>query len=221
MKIISLSSTIAGPACAIAKSIKKYFYNNNYQTNMFDYLEISLLSIVQILHLENDDINYLNLNNEIILNKDGNNSVKFNNFDKIISHHDLKEKYSEDDYKNFIEKYKRRYYRLLKDIKTQDKIFFIRYGIEDNNIINNFINKILSINPNLKLYFIIVNYDEKNQYINDKNYIYINFYNYNKDINYNSDLFYRTIKYNWKIIYDIILKNLDATEQNNFNYFDY
>ena len=221
MKIISLSSTIAGPACAIAKSIKKYFYNDNYQTNMFDYLEISLLSIVQILHLENDDVNYLNLNNEIFLNKDGNNSVKFNNFDKIISHHDLKEKYSEDDYKIFIEKYKRRYYRLLNDIKTQDKIFFIRYGIEDNNIINNFINKILSINPNLKVYFIIVNYDEKNQYINDKNYIYINFYNYNKDIDYNSDLFYRTIQYNWKIIHDIIFKNLDATEKNNFNYFDY
>ena len=57
MKIISLSSSIAGPACAVAKSIKKYFYNNNYQTNMFDYLEISFLSILQILYLDKDDIN--------------------------------------------------------------------------------------------------------------------------------------------------------------------
>ena len=52
MKIISLSSSIAGPACAIATAIKKHFYNNDYQTNIFDYLEISLESINQFLLLE-------------------------------------------------------------------------------------------------------------------------------------------------------------------------
>jgi hypothetical protein len=38
MKIISLSSNIAGPACAVAQCIKKY-YNNDYKTNFFDFLE--------------------------------------------------------------------------------------------------------------------------------------------------------------------------------------
>jgi hypothetical protein len=51
MKIISLSANIAGPACAIATSIKKYFYNNNYITNIFDYLELSIISINQFLLL--------------------------------------------------------------------------------------------------------------------------------------------------------------------------
>jgi hypothetical protein len=221
MKIISLSSSIAGPACAVAKSIKKYFYNNDYQTNMFDYLEISFLSILQILYLENDDINYLNLNNEIYLNKNDFNSVKFTNFDKIISHHDLKKIYSEDDYKNFIDKYKRRYYRLINDIKTEDKIFFIRYGIENNNIINEFINKILIINPNLKIFFIIIDYNEKHCDYNDKNYIYVNFYNHNKNIQYDNDLFYKTIQYDWKVVYDIIFNNLNSSEKENFKYFHY
>ena len=56
MKIISLSAGIAGPACAIATSIKKYFYNGSKQTDMFDYLEISLLSIIQILSLNSDNL---------------------------------------------------------------------------------------------------------------------------------------------------------------------
>ena len=220
MKIISLSSSIAGPACAIATSIKKYFYNNNYETNMFDYLEISLLSIVEILNLKENDINYLNLNNEIYLNKNDNNSVKFNNFDKIISHHDLKKIYSEQDYKEFIDKYIRRYNRLINSIKNEDKIFFIRYGIENENIIDIFFEKILSINPLLKVYFIIVDYNENNEYINNKNYTYINFYENNKNINYNIDLFYKTIEYDWKIVYDIILNNMDSNEKENFIYYE-
>ena len=56
MKIISLSALIAGPACAIATSIKKYFYKNNYITNIFDYLELSIISINQFLLLEENDI---------------------------------------------------------------------------------------------------------------------------------------------------------------------
>jgi hypothetical protein len=219
MKIISLSSSIAGPACAVAKSIKKHFYDNNYQTNMFDYLEISLLSILQILYLKDGDINYLNLNNEIFLNKDDNNSVKFNNFDKIISHHDLKKIYNENDYKNFIDKYIRRYYRLINDIKKEDKIFFIRYKSENDQLIDKIIEKILLINPLLKIYFIVVDYNEKDENIY-RNYFYINFYDHNKNIDYNIDLYYRTLEYNWKLVYNIIFNNLDIKEKENFIYYN-
>ena len=51
MKIISLSSNTAGYACAIACIIKNKYYNNNYKTNFFDYLEISFTSIIQLLSL--------------------------------------------------------------------------------------------------------------------------------------------------------------------------
>jgi hypothetical protein len=220
MKIISLSSSIAGPACAVAKSIKKHFYNNNYATNMFDYLQISLLSILQILYLKNDDINYLNLNNEIFLNKDGNNSVKFNNFDKLISHHDLIYEYSEDDYTKFIQKYIRRYYRLINDIKKEDKIFFIRYGTDGEEYIIKIISIIQKINPNLKIYFIVVDYNKIDYKIDNKNYIYINFYDYNKNnIDESIDIFYRTMDYDWHVIYNVIFNNLNSIEQENFKYY--
>ena len=166
MKIISLSSSISGHACAISQCIKQNFYNNNCITNMFDYLEISLLSIIQILYMKNDDINYLHINNEIITNIDGNKSVQFKNFDKIICHHDLKNNYTEEDYHNFIKKYQRRYYRLLHDLYNEDVLYFIRFGIEPQYLIEQFINKVKEINPKLTIYFINVNYDKYNKLIN-------------------------------------------------------
>jgi hypothetical protein len=154
MKIISLSSSVAGPACAIATSIKKYFYNNNYITNIFDYLEISLTSILEILRMQVNDIQYLSHNNFIEKNIDNNYSVTFRNFNKIISHHDLKNNYTNEDYINFIEKYKRRYFRLLNDIYNEKIIFFIRYGNEEIGEICEFIELIKLLNSNLHFYFI-------------------------------------------------------------------
>jgi hypothetical protein len=219
MKIISLSSCTAGPACAIACAIKQYFYNNNYQTNMFDYLEISLLAIIQVLLLNPPDIEYLSDNNEISLNIDDNNSVKFKNFDKIISHHDLKKDYNSIDYSNFIEKYKRRYHRLVNDIKNQNKIFFIRYGIEDETQLSILINTIIESNKNLELYFInIINHEYNFNYKylkNTKNFIVINLYN---NLNNDEDLFLKTLNSDWKPIYDFIISNLSEDEQKYISY---
>ena len=117
MKIISLASDIAGPACAIATSIKKYFYNNNYETNIFDFLEITLKDINKLL--DNYDISFVE-NLHLTKNNIHKSSVTFNNFDKIISHHDLPEEYNENDLKNFKEKYIRRYNRLFNCIKNEE-----------------------------------------------------------------------------------------------------
>ena len=209
MKIISLSSNIAGPACAVAQCIKKY-YNNDYKTNFFDFLEVNFTSIIQFLKIENID-KELKTNNYIISNKIGKKSVYFNNFNKMISHHDLEENYKKEDYDIFIEKYKRRYYRLLDTIKEENKIFFIRYGLENEELINNFINEVSKINPKLKIYFINVEYDSNNLNIcyNNKNYKYINFYNYmDYNLKYDDDLYFKTLQFNWNVVFEII-NNLD------------
>ena len=224
MKIISLSSTIAGPACGVACSIKKYFYNNTYMTNIFDYLEISLLSINQILYMKEDDINYLSSNNTLKKNIDGAMTVKFENFDKIYSHHDLHENYTEEDYNNFIEKYKRRYLRFINDIKNENKIFFIRFGFEDIATINQFIDKIYSINNNLEIYFINIFYDEHSEYdiiqYKADNIIFFNFYDYIKpDFAYSDNLFNKIMEFNWDVIYDFIFNNLNEDEKNIFRVF--
>ena len=208
MKIISLSSNIAGPACAVAKSIKEY-YDYNYKTNFFDFLEISFISMITFFKIENiENIeNKLKTNNNIISNNIGKKSVYFNNFDKMISHHDLKENYNDEDYNEFIEKYKRRYIRLINSIKKEDKIFFIRYGLESENMVNEFINEVHKINPFLDIYFINVDYDLNNLKIvyENKNYIYVNFHNYiDYNIKYDDDLYIKTLQFNWSKIFEII-----------------
>ncbi len=218
MKIISLSAGIAGPACAIATSIKKYFYNDSKQTDMFDYLEISLLSIIQILSLNHDIIiDAISNNNTFVPNINGCQTVTFNNFDKVISHHDLKENYNMEDYKEFIEKYKRRYYRLIECLKTENKIFFIRFGDEKLFQFQEFIRIVKEINPLCEFYIINLIYDENNTMQNDDipNLYIINFYYFlEKNIIYNDDLYFRTIQFNWKIVYNLILNHLNENEKN-------
>ena len=222
MKIISLSSSTAGPACAIATIIKKHFYNNNYETNMFDFLEVSLESIIKVLTISNNNLNiedYLSNNYDIIVNSDGNNSVFFNNFDKLISHHDLILNYNEETFNIFIEKYKRRYNRLINHILNEDKIFFIRFGEDNKDSIINFINNVKNINNNLEVYFINLYFDENNKKLHDdiKNYYYINFYDtidFNKI--YSKDLFHKTMEFNWLPIFEIINNNLDNCEKITF-----
>jgi hypothetical protein len=212
MKIISLSSNIAGPACAVSQCIKKYFYNNDYKTNFFDFLEVDLISIITLFKIDISNIEgVLKTNNHIVINKDDKNSVYFNHFNKMISHHDLNKNYNGEEYQTFIEKYKRRYYRLMDYIYNEDKIFFIRYGYEEYNNILYFIDTIHKINPNLQIFFINVNFDENNLEIdyNIKNYHYINFYKYlDKDIQYESELYYKTFQFNWNHLFTFI-NNLD------------
>lgn len=221
MKIISLSSNIAGPACAIATSIKKYFYNGIKETDMFDYLEISLVSIVQILKLNEGDIHNLSDNNTFIPNINNCQSVTFNNFDRIISHHDLKNDYNIQDYINFIDKYKRRYYRLMETIKRENKIFFIRYGEENANEFIEFINIIKTINPLCDFFIINLIYDMENKEIitDIPNLYVINFYHFlDSNVCYNDDLYYRTIQLNWRIVYNLIYNNLDDSDKNKISF---
>lgn len=223
MKIISLSSSIAGPACAIATYIKKHFYNNsNYETNMFDFLEVSLESIIKVLYISNNNLNiddYLSNNYNIIDNNDGNHSVFFNNFDKLISHHDLILNYNENIFNTFIEKYKRRYNRLINHILNEDKIFFIRFGDEKKESIIDFINYVKNINSNLEVYFINLYFDENNKKLHDdiNNYYYINFYD-TIDSNkiYSENLFHKIMEFNWIPIFEIINNNLSISEKITF-----
>jgi hypothetical protein len=226
MKIISLSANFSGAACSIGCCIKKYFYNYDYKTNIYDYLEISLISIIEILNLTEENLNYLHLNNTFVLNNSDKISIFFDNFDKLISHHDLIKDFTIDDYNNVIEKYKRRYYRLMDDIKNEDKIFFIRYGDEDYELIELFFRIVQKINPNLEIHFIHLIYDENNKLKNgvnlyDNNYYIINFYNYvNKYNEYNEDPFFKVLEFNWKPVYHTIYNKLNDNEKEKFIYYN-
>jgi hypothetical protein len=218
MKIISLAANIAGPACAIATSIKKYFYNNNYITNIFDYLELSIMSINQFLLLEENDIQYINFEDDWYVNYKNCITIKFKNFHNIYSHHDLNNNFTIYDYDELKEKYIRRYQRLINDIKNEDKIFFLRYGIEDSVQIELFYENIRKKNPKLIFYYIMLVYSQNPIAFNIKydNFIVINFYDFiDKKIKYDNDPFNRVLQYNWREIYNILEKYMNDDDKKN------
>ena len=166
MKIISLSHNVAGTACSIAVAIKKNFYNDNKQTDFFDFLTVSMKSI-----------------NEVIIGREitdfirnistYENMVQFKNFDNMISCHDIdnlqrKNPHIKEDEitSSLIEQYNRRRDRLLNTIKGDETIYFLRYctgyeNIEHDEIIN-FMNNIKNINQDLQFHLILIttNYKE-------------------------------------------------------------
>lgn len=218
MKVISLSADKAGFACAVATSIKTY-YNNENETQFFDYLACSLNSINNILKTDNTDNIINNYEISVINDKtciNDKSCVKFKNYDNLISYHDLPNPYNISDYNNFIEKYKRRYFRLQEIIKNEDCLYFIRFGYENEVDINNFFHIIKYLNANIKVYFINVYYDKINSNCNYnydiKNnncfFIPINFYLFEeKNKIYNEDYYYKTLEFNWDYIFKIIINN--------------
>jgi len=209
MKIISLSYEEAGYACSIASSIKRKYKNI---TQFFDYLVVDMKTINEILLLKN--INLITNNFEINnIENHSYKSVKWNNFNKLISYHDLESNYNLNQLENFKNKYTRRFFRLINDIYSEKIIFFIRYGKTPLNEIIQFNENIKKLNDKLIFYFINVDYDEnlKNNinYKGINNYIYINFYNINENENknYNDDLYFRILEYNWDFVFNLIETN--------------
>lgn len=200
MKIISISSNIADHACAIGDSIRKHFYDNHKMTDFFDYLEVDLYSVNQLLSIQKKDIQYLNIKEDYCINKNNKTTVYFNHFQKMISYHDLNASFEIPDYDIFINKYIRRYNRLIEYIESEDIIFFIRFGPELDTHVIDFIHKIKIMNEDLIFYFIHLDYHESSlnkieSMDSMKEYQYINLYESDKVLN--EDLYFQTLDYSW------------------------
>jgi hypothetical protein len=136
-------------------------------------------------------------------------SIKFKNFHKLRSHHDIIT-FNENSVKEITEKYNRRYERLINAIKSDQPIIFIRYcklDIEENQIFN-FYRNIKKINNNLNFKFVLVSDCDKlvlsKNLLNLTNFMYINLNNYmDDDVINETDEFQKIIK-KYKCIYDIV-----------------
>jgi hypothetical protein len=135
---------------------------------------------------------------------------KHTNFDLLTSHHDIHE-FNENSINEITEKYTRRYKNLINTIKEQNKITFIRYcknqqNIEEEEILR-FYKNINKINPNLLFNFILISdYDKliiPNNLLHD-NFIYINLNNYiDHDVLNEENEYFKIIK-KYKCIFDIV-----------------
>ena len=199
---VSLSSSYAGNACAVRQSIVNYTTNSN-ETQFFDWLVTSMKSVNQIL--ENTPIifesNYIYPNTT---------SIDFKNFDLLTSHHDIHE-LNDNSINEITEKYIRRKERLIKTIKEQTKINFIRYcknqqNIEEEEILK-FYKNVKNINTNLLFNFILISDNNDlvipNSLLKD-NFIYINLNNYiDDDILNETNTYFKIIK-TYKCIFDLV-----------------
>ena len=202
---LSLSSSYAGNACAVRQSIINYTTNSN-ETQFFDWLVTSMKSVNQIL--ENTPIIFES--NYIYPNPLNTTSINFKNFDLVTSHHDIHE-FNDNSINEITEKYIRRKERLIKTIKEQNKINFIRYcknqqNIEEEQILI-FYKNIKNINPNLLFNFILISdYNDlliPSELLKD-NFIYINLNNYlNDNILNETNNYYKIIK-TYKCVFDLV-----------------
>jgi hypothetical protein len=158
--LISLSSSFGGSACGTSHTIKEQFYNNNKKTDFFDSLLVSMKSINEVL-LGRE----ICLDDKFYITEDGCKNIKFKNFDYMISPHDInniennkiknKEEVNYQIIKNeILEKYKRRYSRLIETIQNNNDIYFLRYCVNNEDIQQNeiirFLTIVKKINPNIK-----------------------------------------------------------------------
>jgi hypothetical protein len=202
---LSLSSSYAGNACAVRQSITNYTTNSK-ETQFFDWLVTSMKSVNQIL--ENTPIIFES--NYIYPNRSNTTSINFKNFDLLISHHDI-HKFNDNSINEITEKYIRRKERLIKTIKEQNKINFIRYcknqpNIEEEEILK-FYKNVKNINTNLLFNFILISDNNDlvipNSLLND-NFIYINLNNYiDDDILNEKDEYFKIIK-KYKCVFDLV-----------------
>ena len=202
---ISLSSSHIGNACAVHESINNYSSTSN-KTLFFDWLVTSMKSVNQIL--ENTPIIFET--ESIRPNTFNTTSINFKNFDLLISYHDI-HYFNDNSINEVTNKYIRRYERLINTIKEQQKINFISYcknqqNLEENEIYT-FYKNIKNINPNLLFNFILISDDNDlvipNNLLKD-NFIYINLNNYVDDDIVNETNDYQKIIKKYKCVFDLI-----------------
>ena len=201
MKYISI-----GSSCSVKYNI--YKYRDKGETLFFDWLVTSMKSIIDILGC--DDINNIlyfdNIIRDINEPYSGENSkIIIKSLDLCFSIHDLPINYTDNDILDFIDKYKRRFNRIIEYIKSNKKICFVRYDSISNLEIDNFIETITKINPNCDFTLVVIDNNKNNQnvLIKKKNLLYMKL-NINIPKRYN----WRQQFLNWEKIFLDIEKNI-------------
>jgi len=158
MKYISI-----GNACSVKYNIDKY--RGKSETLFFDWLMTEMNSVIEILECNNiNNILYLeniirDVNNPYILE---NSRIVIKSLNHCVSIHDLPRNYTDNDILDFIDKYSRRFNRIVQYIKSNEKLCFIRFGHVNYDEIYKFIETIKKINANCDFTIVVIDNDKKN-----------------------------------------------------------
>jgi hypothetical protein len=214
-KFISL-----GRHCDIKEQINKF---TKEPTLFFDWLRSDFKAVLKVL-------SYTNILDELLFH-DNIITYSYNKYDMgvefknmivgneklfLLSHHDITTDtvIDKDVIQNFINKYERRWHRIMNIINNSNKLIIFVHRITDNKIDpgdeDKFIELISTINPNCKFYLIfLIHNEESPETIIEKrnNFLYINMEPF-MDTNFNMEKVcddWELNRYNWNKIFEIIL----------------
>jgi len=152
-----------GFKCNVKFQINKH--KHKIETLFFDWLITSMKSVIEVLSC-NDISNILNIDNIIrdprCMYHNNNSRIFLKSLNYCISIHDLKKEFNNDDIFEFIEKYRRRYNRIIEHIKSDRKLCFLKYGSVNEELQNKFIETILKINPKCNFHLVIIDNNKSN-----------------------------------------------------------
>lgn len=188
-----------GENCCVKHQIDKH--KGSKETLFFDWLGTDMNSVISIL--ETMDINKILFFDNIFRDstkpnsKDGKNArVNIKSLTKCVFVHDLPIIIKDQDVYEFIEKYKRRFQRIIDYIKRKEKIIFLRYGSITDVEKNKFIEVIQKINPQCNFVLVSIKI-EQNETQNKKEdfFLEINLTNKNQPNDWEKNFL------NWKQIF--------------------
>jgi hypothetical protein len=171
MKYISIGNT-----CCAKYNIDKY--KGTSKTLFFDWIRSTMNVVIKILECNNiDNILYFdNIIRDINNPYRGENSVmtikSFNS--ECLFRHDFSRDYTDTDTLYFIDKYKRRFNRIIEYIKSNEQICFVRVGYVSYDEIYKFNEVIKHINPECDFTLVIIDNNENNntEIFKQKNLLY-------------------------------------------------
>lgn len=205
MKYISI-----GTACNVKYNIDKY--RGKSETLFFDWLMTSMDSVIEILNCKN--INNILYSDNIVrdLNNpyhNNNSRIVIDSLNYCVSIHDLSKNYTDNDVLDFIDKYSRRFKRIIEYIKSNEQICFIRTGYVNFDAIYKFIETIKKINSNCYFTIVVIDNNKQNkpETIKQDNLLYIKL-NIDEPI---ENLDWTQQFLNWNSIFIEIEKNIKST----------
>jgi hypothetical protein len=145
-----------GDACNIKHQIDKH--KGGSETLFFDWLLTDIESVIKILSCDNIT-HILNFDN-IIKNS---SKITIKSLSYCESVHEDPNDLSDTAILNFIDKYTRRFNRIIEYIKSDEKIYFLRYTNVKDDDKKRFIETILKINPQCNFALVVI---DVNDYIN-------------------------------------------------------
>ena len=181
MKIISLASLYPGYACGVADYLNNNSFKNQYDRDFFDYITVSMKNINEVINNKTIEFDDYEISRFSIPNNTSNIFIKFKNFDEMISYHDFTH-LSPNSYRYWTIFYKEKQLKLLNDIIKGDTIVFVRFCINQDDLVESdiiaFFNNITRLNPKLNYYFILFSNDFltiSSDLLNNKHFSHINF----------------------------------------------